>query len=47
VPLPHPSGASSWLNAESHKALLDDALALIGDRFAALGIADRPQRRVA
>jgi uracil-DNA glycosylase len=30
VPLPHPSGASSWVNAPAHKALLERALALIG-----------------
>jgi uracil-DNA glycosylase len=30
IPLPHPSGASSWVNAPAHKALLERALALIG-----------------
>lgn len=42
VPLPHPSGASSWLNAPAHRALLDQALARLADEVAAL----RPARRV-
>lgn len=29
VPLPHPSGRSTWLNNPEHGALLDDALELI------------------
>lgn len=29
VPLPHPSGASGWLNAPANRARLDDALALV------------------
>ena len=29
VPLPHPSGASSWIHEEDHKRLLGDALKLI------------------
>ena len=29
IPLPHPSGASGWLNAPANRARLDDALALI------------------
>jgi uracil-DNA glycosylase len=29
IPLPHPSGASSWVNAPAHKRLLERALALI------------------
>ena len=40
VPLPHPSGASSWLNAAEHRALLDRALDLLGEELAALGAAD-------
>jgi uracil-DNA glycosylase len=40
VPLPHPSGASSWLNPAEHRALLDRALALLGAELAALGAAD-------
>ena len=30
IPLPHPSGASSWVNAPEHKTLLERALDLIG-----------------
>ncbi|HEY8311583.1 MAG TPA: hypothetical protein VIG47_13555, partial [Gemmatimonadaceae bacterium] len=30
IPLPHPSGASSWVNAPAHRILLDRALSLIG-----------------
>jgi uracil-DNA glycosylase len=30
IALPHPSGASSWVNAPAHKILLERALALIG-----------------
>jgi uracil-DNA glycosylase len=37
LPLPHPSGASSWLNAVAHRALLDRALDLLADRVAAIG----------
>ena len=29
IPLPHPSGASSWLNAPAHRRLVEDAVALI------------------
>jgi uracil-DNA glycosylase len=36
IPLPHPSGASSWVNAPAHKVLLERALALIGAELAAL-----------
>ena len=30
LPLPHPSGASRWLNAPAHKTLLGRALELLG-----------------
>jgi uracil-DNA glycosylase len=40
IALPHPSGASSWIHQGAHARLVDDALALLRDRFAALGIAD-------
>jgi uracil-DNA glycosylase len=33
VPLPHPSGASSWIHAPDHRVLLDRALGLIRDRL--------------
>ena len=36
LPLPHPSGASGWLNAAAHRALLDRALAALGDELRAL-----------
>lgn len=39
VPLPHPSGASSWVHAAEHRALLDRSLALLGGRLASLGVA--------
>lgn len=33
VPLPHPSGASGWLNVPAHRALLDAAIACLADAF--------------
>lgn len=36
IPLPHPSGASSWVNAPAHKVLLERALSLIGAELATL-----------
>jgi uracil-DNA glycosylase family 4 len=30
LPLPHPSGASRWLNAPGHRTLLEQALSLLG-----------------
>jgi uracil-DNA glycosylase len=36
VPLPHPSGASSWIHAPGHRELLDGALAHIARRWSAL-----------
>lgn len=36
VPLPHSSGASSWIHAPGHGALLDRALLLIGRHWSAL-----------
>lgn len=38
VPLPHPSGASSWIHAPGHDALLGDALRLLAAELSALGI---------
>jgi uracil-DNA glycosylase len=29
IPLPHPSGASGWLNDAANRALLDSALGLV------------------
>jgi uracil-DNA glycosylase len=39
IPLPHPSGASSWIHGPGHRALVDRALALIGERLAVLRVA--------
>jgi uracil-DNA glycosylase len=43
IPLPHPSGASSWVHGPGHRELLDRSLQLIRQRLAAL----RHQRSVA
>lgn len=37
IPLPHPSGASSWIHVPGNRALLDRALALLGERLRMLG----------
>jgi len=46
IPLPHPSGASSWVHERDHRALLDRALALLGEALADAGVgrAARPTR---
>jgi uracil-DNA glycosylase len=36
IPLPHPSGASGWLNVPANRVRLDLALALVGDELAQL-----------
>jgi uracil-DNA glycosylase family 4 len=36
VPLPHPSGASGWLNAPANRTKLDAALALVREQLAQL-----------
>jgi uracil-DNA glycosylase len=36
IPLPHPSGASSWVNAPQNRALLERALDLLGAELAEL-----------
>jgi uracil-DNA glycosylase family 4 len=36
IPLPHPSGVSRWLNVPANRARLDEALALVRGRLAAL-----------
>jgi uracil-DNA glycosylase len=38
VPLPHPSGASTWLNASENKERLDRALATLKEQAAALRV---------
>jgi uracil-DNA glycosylase len=48
IPLPHPSGASSWIHQGDHPQLLARALELISIRFAELGlIAEARDRSVA
>ena len=44
TPLPHPSGASSWVHAPAHKLLLERALALIGAELEVLWGADALRR---
>jgi uracil-DNA glycosylase family 4 len=39
IPLPHPSGASRWLNQPANRALLDRALRILGREYRALDIA--------
>jgi uracil-DNA glycosylase len=36
IPLPHPSGASGWLNAPANRDRLGDALALVSSALARL-----------
>lgn len=38
IPLPHPSGASSWIHQPGHQSQLESALRLLGDRLADLRI---------
>lgn len=33
IPLPHPSGASSWISEAGHVALLDRAIELLGEEL--------------
>ena len=47
LPLPHPSGASGWLNDARHRSLLDAALDLLGGEIAALGLVGAPGARSA
>ncbi len=39
IPLPHPSGASSWIHAPGHRDLVSRALGLIGKRMRRLAVA--------
>ena len=41
IALPHPSGASSWIHQDDHARLVDDALALLRERFVALKMVAR------
>jgi uracil-DNA glycosylase len=43
IPLPHPSGASSWINEPEHRALLGRALELLGEELVALGVGSGPR----
>lgn len=45
IPLPHPSGASSWIHREDHPRLLERALDMIGREFERLGIGAGPSNR--
>jgi uracil-DNA glycosylase len=36
LPLPHPSGASSWFNVPAHRALLDRAIEHLREAFDSL-----------
>jgi len=37
IPLPHPSGASSWIHERDNRALVDEAIRLIADELGRLG----------
>ena len=41
IPLPHPSGASSWVNFPTNRLLLDRAIELLASAFKRVGIPDR------
>jgi uracil-DNA glycosylase len=41
IPLPHPSGASSWVHEHGHQALLERAIDAIRAELAALGVVRR------
>ena len=47
IPLPHPSGASSWIHQGNHPELLSRAIGLLGTRFADLRVVTLPERSVA
>lgn len=47
VPLPHPSGASSWFHLPANARLLDRALEQLGDELRALGVGHARGRSVA
>jgi hypothetical protein len=45
IPLPHPSGASSWIHESRNKVLLEKAIELIGEALLAQLVAkSRPRR---
>jgi uracil-DNA glycosylase len=45
IPLPHPSGASSWIHQGNHSRLVDRALKAIGGELERLGIGRGPSAR--
>jgi uracil-DNA glycosylase len=45
IPLPHPSGASSWIHQGNHRLLVTRALELLGERLADLGVVRRTSAR--
>jgi uracil-DNA glycosylase len=45
IPLPHPSGASSWIHTGNHPQLLDKAIELIGHELQQLGVARTASNR--
>jgi len=47
IPLPHPSGASSWIHQGDHPRLLDAALRAIARELRALGVVGSRSRSVA
>ena len=47
IPLPHPSGASSWIHAAGNRALLEQALGLVRDRLVPNEQARMPARKMA
>jgi uracil-DNA glycosylase len=47
IPLPHPSGASSWIHQGDHPKLLDRALAKIRNELRKLGVGSGPRGRSA
>ena len=47
IPLPHPSGASSWIHQGRHPELLERALKLLAARFRELGVGQTKTQSVA
>jgi uracil-DNA glycosylase len=45
IPLPHPSGASSWIHEVGHKAQLESALQLLNRELVELGVIPRSTKR--
>jgi uracil-DNA glycosylase len=44
VPLPHPSGASTWLNSPENKARLTESLAMLGEIMSGAGSRKRTSK---